>query len=84
MLSQFNHDVAPAPAADVGPPTQSAYDNVNYEEYFYLPDEYSVFLIKFGSDADDLAIRYNKLLLYTKGLLTSIEQTNQVSIIKKQ
>ena len=56
------------------------YAQVEYEEYFYLPETTSAFLIKLGSEADDLAYRYNTLLKYTKGLLTAIDQSNNVVI----
>lgn len=88
LLTQFNAgDPATATPSVVTPaaPVVSSvvvtkYDNVDYEEYF-LPESDSIFLIKFGSEADDLADRYNTLLKYTNGLLTVIEQANQVSVI---
>lgn len=85
LLTQFNADSSPVASTSTVQPLASpvvvtTYDNVDYEEYF-LPEQDSIFLIKFGSEADDLADRYNALLKYTNGLLTAIEQANQVSII---
>lgn len=77
LLTQFNADPTPASTT---PDVTTHYTDVDYEVY-YLPDEVSVFLIKFGSEADDLADRYNALLTYTNGLLRTIEQTNQVSVL---
>lgn len=82
LLTQFNAD--PTPIATIPAATTTVvtthYTDVDYEVY-YLPDEVSIFLIKFGSEADDLADRYNALLTYTKGLLRTIEKTNQVSVL---
>lgn len=86
LLTQFNATSTPLASTStvtsvVSPVVVTKYDNVDYEEYF-LPDQDSIFLIKFGSEADDLADRYNTLLKYTTGLLTAIEQANQVSILQ--
>ncbi|QXO09976.1 hypothetical protein pEaSNUABM37_00015 [Erwinia phage pEa_SNUABM_37] len=85
LLTQFNANSSPVASTSsvtsaVTPVIVTQYDNVDYEEYF-LPEQDSIFLIRFGSEADDLADRYNTLLKYTKGLLTAIEQANQVSIL---
>lgn len=85
LLTQFNATSTPTASTLTASPATSpvvttTYDNVDYEEYF-LPEQDSVFLIKFGSEADDLADRYNALLHYTNGLLTAIGQANQVSVI---
>ena len=68
MLTRFNAD---------GSITTSSETLTEYEDYV-LPDEYSIFLVKYASEVDDLATRYNTLLAYTKGLLTVIEQYNHV------
>lgn len=83
LLGQFNASETPAVATGVAsttPVITTTYDNVDYEEYF-LPDQYSIFLIHYGSDADDLATRYNTLLQYTHGLLNAIQQSNEVSVL---
>lgn len=85
LLTQFNANSSPVASTStvqplVSPVVVTKYDNVDYEEYF-LPEQDSIFLIKFGSEADDLADRYNTLLQYTNGLLATIEQANQVSVL---
>ncbi|QKE54328.1 hypothetical protein ACSA002_0140 [Salmonella phage vB_SalM_SA002] len=83
LLGQFNASETPAVltgTTSTAPVITTTYDNVDYEEYF-LPDQYSIFLIRFGSDADDLATRYNTLLQYTHGLLNAIQQSNEVSVL---
>lgn len=83
LLGQFNASETPVALSGLPsttPVVTTTYDNVDYEEYF-LPDQYSIFLIRFGSDADDLATRYNTLLQYTHGLLNAIQQSNEVSVL---
>lgn len=81
LLTQFHADGPTAPSlTPTSPVVTTTYDAVDYDVY-YLPDEVSVFLIRLGSEADDLADRYNTLLQYTQGLLRTIEQTNQVSVL---
>lgn len=80
-MTEFTPDQQPQPVLAQTDVVQApVYSQVNYDDYFYLPDETSIFLIKLGGEADDLANRYNTLLKYAKGLLTAIDQSNKVVI----
>lgn len=84
VFTQFNAiDVStaltPSGSALPEPETRLTPSTLEYEE-FVLPDQYSIFLIRLGSEADDLATRYNTLLSYTHGLLNAIQQLNGVSV----
>lgn len=91
IITEFTPDQQPTSVltttVSVAPtvPTASSVVTTGYgdsysDDYFYLPDATSIWLIRFGGEADDLANRYNALLVYTRGLLTAIEQSNNVTL----